>query len=63
MIKLLMLLSEIMVISRLKILNEISMEFMECFKKNMKKKKKGHFLYIRGRTIPITAGSNLLDTT
>ena len=40
-------------------LNGISMEFMECLNKDAKKK--GHFLYIRGRAILITTGANLLD--
>ena len=38
------------------------MEFMECLNENVKKKNKGHFLYIGGRANPITTGSNLLDT-
>ena len=39
------------------------MEFMECLNENVKKnKKKGHFLYIRGRAILITTVANLLDT-
>ena len=41
-----MLVSEVMVISRVKILNGIIMEFMECPNEDTKKKKKGHFLYI-----------------
>ena len=57
-----MLVSEVMVISRVKILSSISMEFMECPKEDTKKKKKGHFLYIGGRAIQIHTGSNLLDT-
>ena len=44
-----------------KILNGISVEFMECLNENTKKKK-GHFLYIGGRAILFTTGSNLLDT-
>ena len=35
-----MLVSEVMVISRLKILNGISMKFIECLNKDVKKKKK-----------------------
>ena len=46
-IELLMPVSEIMVISRLKILSDISMEFTECLNEDVKKKK-GHFLYIEG---------------
>ena len=38
------------------------MEFMECLNKDAKKKPKQHFLYIRGRTVQIATGSNLLDT-
>ena len=34
---------------------------MECLNKDAKKKK-GHFLYIRGRAIRIATGSNLLNT-
>ena len=51
-----------MVISRLKILNGISMEFMECLNEDAKKEKKGHFLYIGGRAVQITTSSNLLNT-
>ena len=59
--ELLMLVLEVMVI---KILNGISMEFMECLNEGAKKKKKkkGHFLYIGDRAIQIATGSNLLDT-
>ena len=38
------------------------MEFMECLNEDAKKKKKGHFLYIAGKTVLIATGSNLLDT-
>ena len=37
--KLLMLVLDIIVISRLKILNDISMKFLECVNKDAKKKK------------------------
>ena len=37
------------------------MEFIECLNKDAKKKK-GHFLYIRGRAVLITTVANLLDT-
>ena len=43
--ELLILVSDLMVNSRLKILNGISMDFIECLNKTAKKK--GHFLYIR----------------
>ena len=36
------------------------MEFVECL--NEDAKKKGHFLYIRGRAILIATIANLLDT-
>ena len=36
------------------------MEFMECL--NEDAKKKGHFLYIRGRAVLIATSANLLDT-
>ena len=36
------------------------MEFMECLNEDLKKK--GHFLYIGGRAILITTGTNLFDT-
>ena len=55
-----MLVSEFIVNSRLKILNSISMEFMEC--RNKDPKKKGHFLYIEGRAVLIVTGANFLDT-
>ena len=38
------------------------MEFMECLNEDAKKKKKGHFLYIVGKTVLIAISSNLLDT-
>ena len=41
-----MLVSEVMVISRLKILNGISMKFIECLNKDAKKKKKKRTLYV-----------------
>ena len=43
----------------LKILNGIYMEFMLM---RMKRRKKGHFLYIGSRAILITTIANLLDT-
>ena len=56
-----MIVSEDMVISVLKILNGISMEFMECLNKDAQKKKKGDFLYIGGGAILIVTSSNLFD--
>ena len=46
-----MLISDVMVISRLKILNSISMEFMECLNEDAKKKK-GTFCTSGGRAVP-----------
>ena len=63
-IELLIIVSDFMANSRLKILYGISMEFIECLNTRMhrKKKKKGHFLYIKGRIVLITTDANLLDT-
>ena len=49
-----------MVNSRLKILNGICMDFMEYLNEDVKKK--GHFLYIRGRAVLIATYAKLLDT-
>ena len=38
------------------------MEFMEYLNEDVYEKKKGYFLYIGGRVILITTGSNLLDS-
>ena len=56
-----MLVMEIIVISGLKILKGISMEFMECLDKDVMNKKKTTFCTSGGRAIQITTGSNVLD--
>ena len=53
--------SDFILNSRLKILNGIAMEFMECLNEDAQKKNE-HFLCIGDRTILITNGFNLLDT-
>ena len=53
-----MLVSKVMVISRL---NGISIEFMECLNKDAKKKK-NTFSTSDSRAVQIATGSNLLDT-
>ena len=45
----------------LKMLNGISMEFIECLNKDAKKNI-GHFLYINSRAILFATDANLLDT-
>ena len=37
------------------------MEYKECLNEDAKKKK-GHFVYIRGRAVLIDTGAKLLDT-
>ena len=37
------------------------MKFMECLNEDVYKEK-GHFLYITGRAVLITTGTNLLNT-
>ena len=56
-----MLVLEVIVISRVKILIGISMEFMESLDEDANKKK-GQFLYIRTRAAQNASSSNLLDT-
>ena len=56
-----MLVSEVMVISTLKILNGISIELMECLNEGAKKEKRTLSVHQGG--IQITTGSNLHDTS
>ena len=55
-----MLVSDFMMNAGLKILNGISMDFMECLNKDVKQK--WHFLYIRGRAVLMATSANYLDT-
>ena len=54
-----MLVSDFVVNSRLKILNGIVMDSWNVL---MRMQKKGHFLYIGGRAVPIATSAKLLDT-
>ena len=63
MVELLILVSDIIVISRLKMFKGISVEFMECFKTRMhRRKRKRTLLYISDKAVLIVARANLLVT-